>query len=63
MNILEVEEFALGYYYGRAFGNLPEDDSSGACPSYPDTSLFRSGFDAGVRDYCLFDMDTRVDTE
>jgi hypothetical protein len=56
MNILEEEEFALGYYYGRAFGSLPEDD-------YPDTSLFRSGFDAGIRDYCLLDMNTRVDTE
>ena len=49
MNILEVEEFALGYYYGRAFGNLPEDD-------YPDTMLFRQGFDAGVRDYSLYDL-------
>jgi hypothetical protein len=44
-----LEEFALGYYYGRAFGNLPEDD-------YPDTMLFRQGFDAGVRDYCEYDL-------
>lgn len=44
----ELYAYAMGYYYGRAEGSH-NDPFSDNCWL---RSLFKSGYDAGVADYC-----------
>ena len=47
-----LEAYALGYYEGRAIGtdsNVFEEDDL--------RLMYRRGYDAGVADYCRYDMD------
>jgi hypothetical protein len=49
------QAYALGYYYGRAEGSygLFDLDSLSDCNRYE----FKIGYDAGVTDYCLLDLE------
>jgi hypothetical protein len=48
-----LEAYALGYFEGRAHGEIqsPRFDSE------PSNLFFKQGYDAGVSDFCSFDMD------
>jgi hypothetical protein len=48
-----LEAYALGYFEGRAYGNVQsprfEHESSNL--------FYKQGYDAGVSDFCTFDME------
>ena len=51
----EVEAYALGYYYGRSegsYGMLDLDQFSDA-----ENHAFKLGYDRGVFDYCVCDIE------
>ena len=51
----EKESYALGYYYGRAFGSYDYLNLD----NFTDAELyhFKHGYDSGVSDYSLFDIE------
>jgi hypothetical protein len=48
-----LEAYALGYFEGRAYGNV----QSPRFEHEPSNLFFRQGYDAGVSDFCTFDME------
>ena len=50
-----LEAYALGYYDGRSFGEIQrprlEDE--------PSNLFYKQGYDAGVSDFCNFDMEVK----
>lgn len=55
INTSEKQAYALGYYYGRAEGSygLFDFDSLNNLDRYE----FKLGYDSGVSDFCLYDME------
>ena len=52
--------YALGYYDGRSYG----DHSEWACENeFTRTHSYRQGYDSGVADYCLLDIEEEVDVD
>ena len=50
-----LEAYALGYFEGRAYGNV----QSPRFEHEPSNLFFKQGYDAGVSDFCSFDMENQ----
>ena len=48
-----LEAYALGYFEGRAYGNV----QSPRFEHEPSNLFYKQGYDAGVSDFCIYDME------